>query len=72
MQIKENAETLANRLVAVMANYEQCVVAFSAGVDSTVVAKAAALAMGKKATAVTAVSPSLASGELEEARNSRN
>jgi uncharacterized protein len=43
-------------------------VAFSAGVDSTVVAKAAQLACGDKAVAVTAVSPSLASGELDEAR----
>lgn len=43
-------------------------VAFSAGVDSTVVAKAAALACGNAAVAVTGVSPSLAGGELEEAR----
>jgi len=42
-------------------------VAFSAGVDSTVVAKAAQVACGDNAVAVTAVSPSLASGELEEA-----
>lgn len=42
-------------------------VAFSAGVDSTVVAKAAQLACGENAVAVTAVSPSLASGEKEAA-----
>ncbi len=44
-------------------------VAFSAGVDSTVVAKAARLARGNEAVAVTASSPSLASGELDEARS---
>lgn len=63
-----NAEKIANRLIATMSDYGPCVVAFSAGVDSTVVAKAATLALGEKATAVTAVSPSLASGELEEAK----
>jgi uncharacterized protein len=42
-------------------------VAFSGGVDSTVVAQAAHLALGDAAVAVTAVSESLAEGELEEA-----
>ena len=42
-------------------------VAFSGGVDSAVVAQAASLACGERAFAVTAVSPSLASGELENA-----
>jgi uncharacterized protein len=44
-------------------------VAFSGGIDSTVVAQAAFLALGDKAVAVTAVSDSLASGELEEAED---
>ena len=42
-------------------------VAYSGGVDSAVVAMAAQLACGDRAFAVTAVSPSLASGELENA-----
>ena len=42
-------------------------VAYSGGVDSAVVAMAAHLACGNRAFAVTAVSPSLASGELENA-----
>ncbi len=42
-------------------------VAFSGGVDSAVVAQAAQIACGANALAVTAVSPSLASGELENA-----
>lgn len=44
-------------------------VAFSGGVDSAVVAQAAYLACGEAAFAITAVSPSLASGELENARS---
>ena len=60
---------LAERLVSTIQDYGKCAVAFSAGVDSTVVAKAAALALGDNARAVTAVSPSLASGELEQAKS---
>ena len=59
---------LAAELVARIRQYERCIVAFSGGVDSVVVAKAAQLALGERATAVTAVSPSLAGGELEAAR----
>lgn len=57
-----------DRLLQILGEYESVVVAFSAGVDSTVVAKAAAVACGEKAVAVTALSPSLASGELGQAR----
>ena len=56
------------RLVAEIGGYDGCAVAFSAGVDSAVVAKAAQLALGKRAVAVTASSASLAEGELDEAR----
>ncbi len=56
------------QLLDLLRSFETCVVAFSAGVDSTVVAKAAQLALGDRAVAVTGVSPSLAEGELEEAR----
>lgn len=55
-------------LLRKLASYGRVAVAFSAGVDSTVVAMAAQLACGEKAVAVTARSPSLASGELEEAQ----
>jgi uncharacterized protein len=48
--------------------YGRVAVAFSGGVDSTVVAQAAYDAMGDAAIAVTAVSDSLAAGELEEAQ----
>jgi pyridinium-3,5-biscarboxylic acid mononucleotide sulfurtransferase len=45
------------------------VVAYSGGTDSTLVATVAARALGDRSVAVTAVSPSLAPGELEEARS---
>lgn len=55
------------QLLDTISQLESCVVAFSGGIDSAVVAKAAQSALGEKAIAVTGVSASLASGELEEA-----
>lgn len=60
-------ETKKDRLLEILSSYGRVAVAFSAGVDSTVVAKAARLACGDEAIAVTAVSASLADGEKEEA-----
>jgi uncharacterized protein len=57
-----------DRLLAYIGRFESCAVAFSAGIDSTVVAKAAQLALGDRAVAITGTSASLASGELDEAR----
>jgi len=56
-----------DQLMAWLGSLDSCAVAFSAGVDSTVVAKAAQLALGDRAVAVTAVSPSLPAGEREAA-----
>lgn len=56
-----------DRLITLLRSYGSIAVAFSAGVDSTVVANAAQLACGDRAVAVTAESPSLAAGELDEA-----
>jgi len=58
----------AQSLVARLRSYGSVAVAFSGGVDSAVVAKAAFMALGEQAVAVTAVSPSLAASELEIAR----
>ena len=56
------------RLTEYIGGFESCAVAFSAGVDSTVVARAAWDVLGDRAVAVTAQSASLAQGELELAR----
>jgi uncharacterized protein len=56
------------RLLELLASYESCAVAFSGGLDSTVLAKAAQLALGEKAAAITGVSASLAAGELDDCR----
>jgi uncharacterized protein len=55
-------------LLELLSSYESCAIAFSGGVDSAVVAKAAQIALGDRAVAVTGVSQSLADGELEAAR----
>jgi uncharacterized protein len=57
-----------DRLIRTLRDYGRVAVAYSGGVDSAVVAKAAHEALGDRTVAVTAVSQSLASGELEEAR----
>lgn len=48
---------------------ERVVVAYSGGVDSSLLAASAHVALGSSAVAITAVSPSLARRELEEARS---
>ena len=54
-------------LIETIRGYGRVAVAYSGGVDSAVVAQAAQLALGDATVAVTAVSESLAAGELEEA-----
>lgn len=64
----ENLDTKRERLLGYIGRFKSCAVAFSAGVDSTVVACAAHKVLGSRAVAVTASSASLAEGELELAR----
>ena len=66
--MSERLDVLQRRLEARLASLEGVVVAFSGGVDSSLVCALAARALGSRAVAVTAVSPALASGELELAR----
>ena len=65
----QQLESIADRLLSHVRSYGRCVVSFSGGVDSALVAKVAQLALAEKATAITAVSASLARGELVEARS---
>jgi uncharacterized protein len=56
------------QLKTLFAEMEQALIAYSGGVDSTLVAKIAYDVLGERAIAVTAVSPSLLPEELEDAR----
>ena len=60
-------EATAHGLIDRIRSYGPVAVAFSGGVDSAVVAKAAEQAWGSRAVAVTAVSPSLAESERQTA-----
>src|SRR5436190_24167680 len=57
-----------DRLLEILRDLGRVVVAFSGGIDSTVVARAARLALGDDAVAVTADSPSVARREIADAR----
>lgn len=67
--LMKSAELKLNRLREQLRQYESAVVAFSGGVDSTFVLKVASEVLGNRVAAVTALSESLPSGELEEARS---
>lgn len=57
-----------NRLREIIAGIDSCVVAFSGGVDSTLIAKVSYDILGEKVIAVTAISPTYPLFELQEAK----
>jgi uncharacterized protein len=64
----ETTESRRERCADIIRGAGRVVVAFSGGIDSTLVAKVAREMLGDEAIAATAVSPSLAKADLEEAR----
>ena len=56
------------RLTQLLGESERLLVAFSAGVDSTFLLKAAHMAIGARAIALTAASPTVPPGELDAAK----
>jgi uncharacterized protein len=63
-----DVETKVGRLRAMLAELEQVIVCFSGGVDSSFLLAQAVDVLGEEAVALTAVSPSLATEEGEDAR----
>lgn len=57
-----------NQLKAMLAEMDQALIAYSGGIDSTLMAKIAYDVLGDRALAITAVSPSLLPEDLEEAQ----
>jgi len=57
------------RLTQLLGESDRLLVAFSAGVDSTFLLKAAHMAIGARAIALTAASPTVPPGELDAAKN---
>ncbi len=67
-EIEKMLEQKLEQLKTIFSGMEQALIAYSGGVDSTLVAKIAFDVLGDRALAVTAMSPSLLPEELEDAR----
>lgn len=68
VNIREDLAIKASRVLAELISCRRVLVAFSGGIDSTLITYLAKLALGDEVVAVTANSPSLASSELEETK----
>jgi uncharacterized protein len=68
VKVREDLDIKASRVLAELGSCGRVLVAFSGGIDSTLMTYLAKLALGNGVVAVTANSPSLASLELEETK----
>ncbi len=66
--IEMQTQAALQRLQGILKEMDSVLVAFSGGIDSTLVLKIAHDALGSRAAAVTAASPTVASSELESCR----
>lgn len=67
-QRSENIQTSLSRLVGWFNRFDSCIISFSAGVDSSLLALCAKKALGERAYAVTSVSPSFSESERATAK----
>ncbi len=67
MQVLGDPEDTLNKLVSWFRRYDSCVVSFSAGVDSSLLALCAKSALGDRSFAVTSISPSFSESERNAA-----
>ena len=65
--LPDHLQAKVDKLLTLLKTYGSAAVAYSGGLDSAMLAKAALLALGDKTVAVTAASASLAVGELDAA-----
>lgn len=68
-EMPQDLRRKANRVLDEFRGFRNVMVAFSGGIDSTLVAYFARFALGDSAVAVTADSPSLSSSDLEDAKH---
>ncbi len=62
-----NIASAVDRLVDSILAHRTCIVAFSGGVDSSVVAKAAYVALGERSVAITGIGPSVSQADIQYA-----
>jgi uncharacterized protein len=68
IELAPDLEAKRTRLLQILGGMDSAAIALSGGVDSSVVAMAGRLALGERAVAITADSPSVARADLETAR----